>query len=202
MEQPITNPYVLTDINENHEVVVAFGLKTYTINTTVSGGNGSVDPVNQIVQYGFNATIIITPGTGFHIASIADNGKFKSISNPYMIHNVRENHEVVVTFAPDLYAPTILLNAVRKTERAWIIRKDYAEVGITISEHPAYPIPVSKYILYRLDNGSWIQISQYNSAGSYTYIDKFLEKGKPFSYKMSALDSNGAIVSESNVATI
>jgi hypothetical protein len=74
-------------------------LKTYTIDASVAGGNGSVAPATQTVNYGDNASIDITPDLGYHIASITDNLISMPIANPYVISNVTEDHAVVVTFA-------------------------------------------------------------------------------------------------------
>jgi len=60
-----------------------------------------VDPTLQTVDSGTSATITITPDTGYHIASVTDNGNAATIANPYVISNVTASHLVVVTFAAD-----------------------------------------------------------------------------------------------------
>jgi Tol biopolymer transport system component len=73
--------------------------QTYSINASVSGGHGAVAPASQTVNAGVNARIDITPDSGYHIASITDNGTTATIDNPYIISNVIANHIVVVTFS-------------------------------------------------------------------------------------------------------
>jgi len=70
----------------------------FTVTASVSGAGGTVNPATQTVASGESATINIYPDTGYAIASIADNGGSVAIANPYVINNVREDHDVVVTF--------------------------------------------------------------------------------------------------------
>jgi hypothetical protein len=99
--QPIANPYVINNIKEDHAVVVTFALGTYNVDATVDGGNGSVDPATQAVDYDGTATIDITPDAHYHIASITDNGTPQTVANPYVINNITEDHTVIVTFEID-----------------------------------------------------------------------------------------------------
>lgn len=169
---------------------------TYEVNASVSGGNGSVSPVNQGVIEGENAIINITPESEYHIESITDNEIVQIASNPYIIYDVREAHNVVVTFKHNTYPPVLGLEGDRKTESAWIIMKDYVELNILISEHLQYPKEVSEYVLYKKENGSWNKVSDYFSAGSYNYIDKFLKRDVPVQYKLSAFAPDGSILIE------
>ncbi len=77
---------------------------TYTVTASVSGNGGSVSPATQEVALGGTASINITPDAGYRIASIADNGVLQTIADPYVISNVSEDQEVVVTFEVDTYA--------------------------------------------------------------------------------------------------
>jgi subtilisin family serine protease len=74
----------------------------FTVTASVSGGHGVVSPLSQVVDQGGTATINITPDTGYKIGSITDNGNpvAEPYPNPYVIGNVQESHDVVVTFAP------------------------------------------------------------------------------------------------------
>ncbi|MFA4837722.1 MAG: InlB B-repeat-containing protein, partial [Dehalococcoidia bacterium] len=70
----IANPYVISNVVANHTVVVTFAINTYTVNASVTGGHGTVDPTTQTVNHGSSATITINPDAGYHIAGIIDNG--------------------------------------------------------------------------------------------------------------------------------
>jgi hypothetical protein len=85
---------------ETNKLVLSVGaLPTFTVDASVTGGHGSVSPASQTVNYNDSATINISPDTGYHIATITDNGNPATIANPYVISNVTANHTVVVTFA-------------------------------------------------------------------------------------------------------
>ena len=91
--------------------VVVFQTTPPVITVDASAGeHGSVTPATQTVDSGSGATINITPATGYHIASITDNGAPVTITDPdmtsYLISNVIAAHEVVVTFAIDLHTLT------------------------------------------------------------------------------------------------
>jgi hypothetical protein len=78
---------------------VAINIPTFTVNASVSGGHGTVNPATQTINYGSNASITLAPDSGYHIASITDNGVSKPIANPYVISNVIAAHTVVATFS-------------------------------------------------------------------------------------------------------
>jgi len=83
----------------------------YVVTAAVSGAGGAVSPATQTVGAGDSATINIYPDTGYTIASITDNGGSVAVANPYVINNVREDHDVVVTFAR-VYTVTASVNGV------------------------------------------------------------------------------------------
>ena len=87
-------------------VTATFTINTYTVTASVSGGNGTVSPDSQTVNYNGTATMNIFPNPGYHIASITDNGSSVTIANPYLIYNVSAAHTIEVTFAIDTYTIT------------------------------------------------------------------------------------------------
>ncbi|HOP46104.1 MAG TPA: YncE family protein [Desulfobacteraceae bacterium] len=100
----ITDPYLISGVTANHTVVITFAIDTFSVDASVDGGYGSIDPVTQTVDYGTDAVIDIFPDTGYHIASITDNGAAKTIADPYVIYNITANHTVVVTFAIETFS--------------------------------------------------------------------------------------------------
>ena len=84
---------------------IAFSATALTVSASVSGGGGSVSPATQSIWPGDPATITLTPDSGYHVASITDNGN--SITGPYgstyTITNVQAAHNVVVTFSTGQY---------------------------------------------------------------------------------------------------
>ncbi len=103
----ITDPksmsYTIDPVTEDHIVGVTFVKDVFTIDASVTGGNGTVDPTSQSVDYGGEASITLTPAAHYHIASITDNGTLVDgpYASPYVISNVGEHHDVVVTFGID-----------------------------------------------------------------------------------------------------
>jgi hypothetical protein len=87
----------------------AVGTGAFNVTASVPGGNGSVSPPTQTINYGQTASIAITPNAGYAIAAITDNGMAASIADPYVITNVIAIHTVVVTFAaiPSRYTLTV-----------------------------------------------------------------------------------------------
>lgn len=104
--QVITDPYVILHVQGDHNVVVSFARNTFNVNASVSGGGGAVLPATQTVNSGNSASVNITPGAGYSISTISDNGVVKPVSNPYVINNVTTDHNVVVTFATTPYTVT------------------------------------------------------------------------------------------------
>jgi len=85
---------------------VSLGINTYSVNSTVSDGNGAITPTNSTSTFGGNVTFTIAPSTGYHLASLTDNGLnvTGSVSgNTYTISNIAANHTVVVAFAINTY---------------------------------------------------------------------------------------------------
>jgi hypothetical protein len=200
--QTITNPYIIEDVTEDHLVVVTFKLPDLIVRASVSGGNGSATPSIQSIAYGSNASITITPAHGYEIASITDNGVLQTITNPYIIENVIEDHLVVVSFKVYI---RLSMTGVRKTERAWIIKRDYGELNFLV-DNPSQ-VNVSKYVIYKkINNETYEALYEFSGSslnlGSYIYIDKFLNKDKIYTYKFIAYDSSNNIIAISNEISI
>jgi uncharacterized repeat protein (TIGR02543 family) len=87
-------------------------LPTYTIGTAVVGGNGNIacdSPVNQ----GATSVCIITPSTGYHLATFTDDtvDKLASVtSGSYTISNVQATHAILGTFAANTYTVSFTSN--------------------------------------------------------------------------------------------
>jgi hypothetical protein len=95
----------------------------------------------------------------------------------------------------------ITLSAERLTERAWIIRRDYARLEIAVTK--AAPFEVATYRLSRQSGGGPYQtIRDFTeadlTAGRLVYNDTFLASGTSYIYKLEALDCQGRLVASSN----
>jgi hypothetical protein len=97
-----TNPKTIIIRNSDRTITATFDLKQFSITGSVSGGHGRISPANQTANYGETASLNISPDSGYHIASITDNGNPTNPPiSPYTISNITANHEVVVSFAAD-----------------------------------------------------------------------------------------------------
>ena len=190
-----------SDILEIYTAAVA-QTASHTIRARVAGGHGMVSPEQQSVTAGGDATVEIDPDPGYRAVRILDNGESVPVASPYVIENVQEFHEVVVSFGPDYVLPTIGLAAQRKSERAWVIQKDFGDITVTITEDAANPAPVARYILYRSGSNGTVQIAVYTDAGTHTFQDKYLEKDQIYTYQVTAVDGKGSVIATSNEAEI
>jgi len=94
---------VSSPVSGNHVVVATFAINTYSVSASVSGGNGSVSVSNAAPNYGDTATVTVTPNTGYHIATLTDNGNPIALTSSVVFSSVSGNHVVVATFAINTY---------------------------------------------------------------------------------------------------
>lgn len=96
---------------------------------------------------------------------------------------------------------TINLEVQKASERAWIIRRDYGR--ITISVNKETPYNVSRYRLWRKVTGGEFELRKEFQEGDFNYgrlvyLDKYLEKGKSYVYKVDALNCFNQVIAVSN----
>ncbi|MGD0585352.1 MAG: protease pro-enzyme activation domain-containing protein [Oryzomonas sp.] len=94
--------YTISNVTAAHTVVATFAVTTFSITASVSSGNGTISPASSTVNYGGNITLTVTPSTGYHLATLTDNGSdvTSSVSsNSYTIANVSANHAIVAAFS-------------------------------------------------------------------------------------------------------
>ena len=100
-----------TAIDENSKVVLKKkAAATYTIQATVSGGNGTISPSGSVsVNKDKDKEFTITPNKGYVIASLkVDGTEVENPSNTYTFTNVTNNHTIVVSFkAKDVVPPVV-----------------------------------------------------------------------------------------------
>ncbi|MGZ7066506.1 MAG: hypothetical protein ACXVI6_09125, partial [Candidatus Aminicenantales bacterium] len=101
------------------------------------------------------------------------------------------------------FVPTIglALQVQRLTERAWIIRRDYGLITLTVTK--SAPFNVTTYRLSRKAGaGSYQTVKDFTEAdlpsGVLTYADTFLATGTTYTYKVEALDCGGQVIASSS----
>lgn len=95
---------------------------------------------------------------------------------------------------------TIGLEVQKGTERAWIIRRDFGRITITVNKEAPYT--VARYRLWRKVAGGTFEprkdfIESDFSYGRLVYVDKYLDKGKSYVYKVEALNCFDQVVASS-----
>jgi uncharacterized repeat protein (TIGR02543 family) len=96
------NPVTIT-MDRNKSIHAIFSINACSIDASVLDGHGTVNPANQIVDYGSDASINIAANTGYHITGLTDNGSAVTFSNPYVISNVTSDHIIEVTTVINTY---------------------------------------------------------------------------------------------------
>lgn len=100
----------------------------------------------------------------------------------------------------------IQLQASRDFERAFIIKKEYGKLQVTVDNKGQ--IPVANYDILRIEAGGQsqqvgtIQPANIQNGIPYTYYDKYLEIGKSYTYIIYAYDANGTLIAASNTSSI
>ena len=98
-------------------------------------------------------------------------------------------------------AITISLEVETRTERAWIIRRDYGRLTIVVNKEA--PFSVSKYRLWRKVSGGSYELRKEFSESDFSYdrlvyIDKYLDRGRSYLYRVEALDCNNQVIASSD----
>ncbi len=88
-------------VTGDRDLTAHFAVDTFTVNASVFGGHGSVEPASQSVPIGGIAGIDLVPDPGYHASYITDNGETKPATDPYVIEDVSEEHNVFVFFEGD-----------------------------------------------------------------------------------------------------
>jgi len=120
-----------------------------------------------------------------------------------VVSNDPANGSVQFAVSGTGFVPTIglALQVQRLTERAWIIRRDYGLINLTVTK--SAPFNVTTYRLSRKAGaGSYQTIKDFTEAnlpsGVLTYADTFLASGTNYTYKVEALDCGGRVIASSS----
>ncbi|MDA8154971.1 MAG: SMP-30/gluconolactonase/LRE family protein [Actinomycetota bacterium] len=105
------NIYTTGPITADCSVTATFVINTYTV-TSAAGSNGTISPASQAINYVSTSSFTVTPNTGYHISSVADNcGAGGSSSgtlsgNTYTTGPVTSNCSVTAMFEINTYTVT------------------------------------------------------------------------------------------------
>ena len=97
--------------------------------------------------------------------------------------------------------PSINLIVERKEVGAVMIQTSYAKIKVTIIPSDEVPAIISRYALYRsTDGGGWEHLGDFQdqliadkwgSVFHYEHVDQYLDKNKSYTYKVTAVNSDG-----------
>ncbi len=142
-------------------------LQVFAITSSVTNGiGGTITPSDASIIAGGNAVLTITPSTGYHLASLTDNGVdvTTDVTNgTYTIMNVTTNRRLVATFGINTYSVSAIVTGGSGTIVPAASIVSYGNpITLTIT-------PDSGYTLGGLtDNGTAVSATSTGS-GSYTY---------------------------------
>lgn len=82
-------------------VYAHFKIKTYNINTSVSGEGGTISASSDVVDYGSSVTVTLNPYPGYEVETFTVNNKDKLASlknNTYTLSSIKSTQNMVVTY--------------------------------------------------------------------------------------------------------
>lgn len=95
--------FVLADVQEDVALRAQFKAeRPYVINSRVEGGHGEVSPAGEVaVNEGANPVFYFLPDAGYRVSSVVVDGEeLAYLTESYTFADVREDHELTVTFSP------------------------------------------------------------------------------------------------------
>ena len=189
-----------TAIDENSKVVLKKkAAATYTIQATVSGGNGTISPSGSVsVNEGDNEEFTITPSEGYVIASLkVDGTEVENPSNTYTFPNVTSNHTIVVSFkAKDVVPPVV---------EAPVITTQPQSVSVKAGEEATFTVEATgsdlkyRWQVLRKDSLAFFDIAGINSK-SFAFTANTKDTGT--SYRCVVSNGVGYVVSNSVTLTV
>jgi len=158
ISQPIADPYVISNVSENHTVVVTFAMKTFRISGyvhTTSGagisgvmmsglpGNpstGSDGSFSVTVDYGWSGTVTPTK-TGCTLVDMTVDGSSVGAATSYTFGNVTSDHTISATFAVNTYTITASAGANGSISPSGVVGVNYgASQTFTITPSIGYHV--------------------------------------------------------------
>jgi len=159
-----------------------------------------------------NGPIAFTDTNGFYRAMVDHgwSGTVTPVKEHYRFMPVFRTFSAVLNSQTNQDFEAILslmvtLRAERKTESAFIIRRDYGLLTLTVGN--GNQVPGIRYVIERnISGGAYQVINEFSDPdlanGTYVYYDKFLDKDKSYTYRVLAFDPAGNTLSLSSEATI
>ena len=143
ISDPKTFSYTFSAVTANHTVSVTFAIDTFTINT-VAGANGTISAGQTVNYNSSSAAVVVTPNTGYHIASVLVDSVGQSVSNPktfsYTFSAVTTNHTVSATFAIDTFTITTAAGANGTISAGQTVNYNSNSAAVVVTPNTGYHI--------------------------------------------------------------
>ena len=98
--------YTFTNVISSHTIAASFA--SNPVITASAGSGGVISPSGSVsVNYGGSQTFIITPNTGYSVASVVVDGVSQGAITTYTFSNVQTTHTISATFATNTYTITV-----------------------------------------------------------------------------------------------
>ncbi len=104
--------------------------------------------------------------------------------------------------------PDIRITGKRKSEKSWIIIKDYVDLSLEIRKKSICQMKINRLFVYRKTTGSTERLileldpTQFTSGPEsfiYNFIDKFIDHKKVYSYIFKVTDHLDSVIAESSI---
>ncbi|HMD14093.1 MAG TPA: SdrD B-like domain-containing protein, partial [Bacteroidota bacterium] len=104
--------HIFANVTANHTITAKFAINTYSLTSSVAGGNGTIAPLGiTTINYDGVQVYTITPNTGYHIDSVFVDGSYIGNASPDTINDVTANHALSATFRINTYTITATAGA-------------------------------------------------------------------------------------------
>jgi len=159
-----------------------------------------------------NGPIAFTDTNGFYRAMVDHgwSGTVTPVKEHYQFIPVLRTYPAVLSGQTNQDFEAILslmvtLRAERKTESAFIIRRDYGLLTLTVGN--GNQVPGIRYVIERrISGGAYQMIKELTDPdlanGTFVYYDKYLDKDKSYTYRVLAYDPAGNTLSLSSEVTM
>lgn len=100
----------------------------------------------------------------------------------------------------------LTLAVFRQQVNVWVLKKDFAEVYFSVENDPGSGVSGATYGIYRSSGGGFEMIKEIAASelhdNSYTYYDKYLDRGMAYTYLIQARNAQGEVIASSTPESI
>ncbi|MCX6556576.1 MAG: S8 family serine peptidase [Candidatus Aminicenantes bacterium] len=101
----------------------------------------------------------------------------------------------------------LILAVFRQQVNIWVLKKDFAQVYFSVENDPGSGVSGASYGIYRSSGDSGFEMIKEVAASelqnnSYTYYDKYLDRGVAYTYLIQARNAQGEVIASSTPESI